>query len=336
MRIYQYEKFEGIDSLAAAEVPMPRPEPGQVLVRVRAVSLNYKDLFIAKGITPRKGSGPLVPLSDAAGDVVKVGSEVDRVAVGDRVVGLVAPKWIGGGLTPEITKSVLGTTINGVLAEYIVLSAEAVLRFPSHLNWEQAVTLPCAAATAWNALVGQAAIKAGDTVLIQGSGGVSVFALQFAKVSGARILATSSSNAKLARLCQLGASVGINYRTHPDWDEHVLRETDSLGVDHVVEVGGAGTLEKSLRAVRMGGTISLVGTLAGLDGAINPFPVLSKAVRLQGISVGPRDVFERMNRAISQHGLRPVIDRTFQFDEAREALHYLESGKHLGKIVIKV
>jgi len=336
MRVYQYEKQAGIDSLQPAEVPTPRPGAGQVLVRVHAVSLNYKDLYIAKGMPPRGQVEPLIPLSDAAGDVIETGSGVERVSVGDRVVGLVAPKWIGGGLTKEIAQSVLGTTINGVLAEYVVTGQEAVLRFPPHLNYEEAATLPCAAATAWNALAGQGSVKAGDTVLIQGSGGVSLFALQFAKALGAQVIATSSSDEKLNRMRELGAGAGINYKSHPDWDEYALRETEGLGVDHVVEVGGPGTLEKSLRAVRIGGTISLIGALAGVEGVVNPLPVLLKAVRLQGISVGPRDSFEEMHRAIGQHGLRPVVDRVFPFEQAREALHYLESGKHFGKIVIRI
>lgn len=336
MRVYQYEKQEGIDSLQQAEQPMPRPGSGEVLVRVHAVSLNYKDLYIAKGIPPRIQVGPLIPLSDAAGEVVEAGPGVSRVNVGDRVVGLVAPKWIGGGLTAEIAQSVLGTTINGVLAEYTVMSEEAVLHFPAHLSYEEAATLPCAATTAWNALAGQGSVKPGNTVLVQGSGGVSLFALQFARLLGARVIATSSSDEKLNCMRELGAGAGINYRSHPEWDEHVLRETEGLGVDHVVEVGGPGTLEKSLRAVRLGGTISLIGALAGLESVVNPLPVLLKAVRLQGISVGPRDGFEQMLRAIAQHSLRPVVDRVFVFEQAREALHYLESGKHFGKVVIRI
>jgi NADPH:quinone reductase-like Zn-dependent oxidoreductase len=336
MRVYHYEKFAGIDSLTSARVSLPKPGPNQVLVRVHAVSVNYKDLFVAKGIPARVQAGPLIPLSDAAGEVTEVGSGVERVSTGDRVVGLVAPKWIGGSLTPEIAQSVLGTTVDGVLAEYIVLSEEAVLRFPPHLSYEEAATLPCAAATAWNALAGQGTVKAGDTVLVQGSGGVSLFALQFARLLGARVIATSSSDQKLERMRKLGASAGINYVSNPGWDEQVVHETDGLGVDHVVEVGGPETLEKSLRAVRIGGTISLIGALAGLEALINPLPVLLKAVRLQGISVGSRDGFESMNRAIAQNGLRPVIDRVFPFEQAREAMHYLESGKHFGKIVIKV
>jgi len=274
--------------------------------------------------------------TDAAGEVIETGPGVERASVGDHVVGLVAPKWIGGGLTKQIAQSVLGTTINGVLAECVVMRQEAVLRFPPHLNYEEAATLPCAAATAWNALAGQGSVKAGDTVLIQGSGGVSLFALQFAKVLGARVIATSSSGEKLNRMHELGASAGINYKAHPDWDEYVLRETEGLSVDHVVEVGGPGTLEKSLRAVRIGGTISLIGALAGVEAVVNPLIILLKAVRLQGISVGPRDSFEEMNRAIVQHELRPVVDRIFPFEQALEALHYLESGKHFGKIVIRI
>jgi NADPH:quinone reductase-like Zn-dependent oxidoreductase len=336
MRSYQYEQFEGIDSLTAAWLPIPKPGPGQVLVRIHAVSLNYKDLFIARGIPSRADSGPLIPLSDGAGEVVEAGSGVTRVKAGDRVAGLVAQDWITGRLTEGIRESVLGTAISGVLAEYVILKAEGVVRFPPHLSYEEASTLPCAAATAWNALAGVGSVKAGDTVLVQGSGGVSVFALQFAKVLGARVIAISSSDDKLKRLRELGAFAGVNYKSTPDWGEEVLGITEGAGVDHVVEVGGAGTLAQSLWAVRTEGTISLIGALAGVEGTINPLTVLLKGVRLQGLSVGPRDVFEEMNRAIQKHKLRPIVDRVFPFEQAKEAMRYLESGKHFGKIVIRL
>jgi NADPH:quinone reductase-like Zn-dependent oxidoreductase len=334
MRVYQYGAAPGIDSLHQAERPTPAPAAGQVLLRVRAVSLNYKDLFMARGIPPR--TQPLIPISDGAGEVVETGPGVTRVKAGDRVAAIVAQSWVAGRLTESALRSVLGTSIDGMLAEYVALSEEGVVPVPANLSDEEAATLPCAAVTAWNALTGHAAVKAGDTVLVQGSGGVSIFALQFATLLGARVIATSSSDQKLERMRALGAAAGINYKTTPAWEEEVLRLTGGRGVDHVVEVGGAGTLEKSFRASRLRATISLVGVLTGLEGTVNPLPVLTKGLRLQGSTVGPREVFEDMNRAITQHGLRPVIDRVFPFEEAREALRYLESGAHFGKVVIRV
>ena len=336
MRIYQYEKFEGIESLTPAWRSTPKPGPAQVLVRIHAVSLNYKDLFVAKGIPPRTQSGPLIPLSDGAGQVIEAGTGVTRVKAGDRVVSIVAQDWTTGRLTDRIRESVLGTAIDGVLAEYVVLNQEGVVQFPAHLSYEEAATLPCAGATAWNALAGVGSIKPGDTVLVQGSGGVSVFALQFATTLGAGVIAISSSDKKLERLRELGAFAGVNYKSVPEWGAEVLRITEGEGVDHVVEVGGAGTLAQSLQAVRVGGTISLIGALAGVEGTINPLTVLLKGVRLQGLSVGPREVFEEMNRAIWQHKLRPIIDRVFPFEQAKEAMHYLESGKHFGKVVVRL
>jgi NADPH:quinone reductase-like Zn-dependent oxidoreductase len=196
--------------------------------------------------------------------------------------------------------------------------------------------MPCAASTAWNALAGEGSVKAGQTVLVLGTGGVSIFALQFAKTLGARVIVTSSSDKKLEQARELGAFAGVNYKSNPEWDQEALRLTGGRGVDHVIEVGGAGTLERSIRATRLGGTISVIGVLAGLEGNINPLPLLTKAMRLQGISVGPRDAFEDLNRAVAAHTLHPVIDRVFPFDEARDAMHYLESGAHFGKIIVRL
>lgn len=334
MKVVELQHTFTLDSVAVAERPEPRPGPGQVLVRVRACALNYRDLLILKGLYSKKLPLPFVPLSDGAGEVAAVGDGVTRVRAGDRVAGCFMPEWIDGEPTEAKAKSALGGGGTGMLAEYVVLPAEGVVRVPDHLSAEEAAALPCAAVTAWHALVAEGGVKAGDVVLTQGSGGVSVFALQLAKLLGARVIATSGSDAKLARLLQLGASDGINYKTTPEWGGKA-RELTGLGVDHVVEVGGAGTMPESLRAVRMGGRISLIGVLTGA-GQLNPTPALMKNVRVQGIFVGSRAMFEAMNRAIALHQLRPVIDRVFALNETRAALHYMESGAHFGKVVIRV
>jgi NADPH:quinone reductase-like Zn-dependent oxidoreductase len=335
MKVFELQNSFGIDSLTLTERPEPRPGPGQVLLKMRALSLNYRDLLVVKGLYNPKLRLPLVPLSDGVGEVTGVGDGVTRVQKGDRVAGLFMQDWLCGELTEAKARSSLGGGgLAGVLAEYVALHQDGVVHVPGRLTDEEAATLPCAAVTAWHALIAEGALKAGDTVLVQGTGGVSVFALQFAKLNGARVLATSSSDAKLKRALELGASDGINYKTTPDWEERVRQLTGGVGVDHVVEVGGAGTLGKSLRAVRMGGRVSLIGVLSG-GGQVNPMPILMKNVRVQGIYVGSREMFEAMNRAIALHQLRPVVDRVFPFAEAREALRYLESRAHFGKVCIR-
>lgn len=334
MKAFELQGGFGIDSLILAERPEPRPGPGQVLLRLRAWSLNYRDLMIVKGTYNPKLRLPIVPLSDGVGEVAAVGAEVTRVKVGDRVAGLFMQNWLAGGLTEARARPTLGGGgVDGLLAEFAVLPEDGVIHVPEHLTDEEAATLPCAALTAWHALVAEGGVTAGDTVLVQGTGGVSLFALQFARLHGARVLATSSSDDKLRRVLGLGASDGINYKTTPEWGDTV-RGLTGAGVDHVVEVGGAGTLPQSLRAVRAGGHISLIGVLAG-GGQVNPMPILMKNVRVQGIFVGSREMFEAMNRAIALHQLRPVVDRVFPFAEAREALRYLESGAHFGKITLR-
>lgn len=334
MKAYELQGGFGLDALTLVERPTPRPGPGQVLLRLRAWSLNYRDLMIVKGTYNPKLRLPVIPLSDGVGEVAAVGEGVTRVKVGDRVAGLFMQNWLAGGLTEEKARPSLGGGgVDGLLAEFAVLPQEGVLQVPEHLTDEEAATLPCAALTAWHALVAEGGVTAGDTVLVQGTGGVSLFALQFAKLHGARVLATSGHDDKLRRVLALGASEGINYKTTPEWGEKV-RELTCVGVDHVVEVGGAGTLPQSLRAVRAGGRISLIGVLAG-GGQVNPMPILMKNVRVQGIFVGSREMFEAMNRAITLHKLRPVMDRVFPFAEAREALRYLESAAHFGKIALR-
>jgi len=332
MRAFEITRF-GIDELKMAERPDPKPGPGEVLVNVRAVSLNFRDLMVVKGTYNPKLRMPIIPCSDAAGEVTAVGAGVTRVKAGDRVCGIFMQGWISGGVDETIARTALGGAIDGVLAESVVFNQEGVVKFPDHLSYEEASTLPCAAVTAWHALVAKGGIKAGDTVLTLGTGGVSTFALQFAVMSGATVIATSGSDKKLDRARSMGARETINYRTTPDWEERVRKITGG-GVDHVVEVGGSGTLMKSFRAVRMGGTVSVIGALSGGAGDVSPLPILMKNIRVQGIFVGSREMFEAMNRAISNHRLKPVIDSTFPFTEAPAAMRYLESAAHLGKVVI--
>ncbi|HZU35959.1 MAG TPA: NAD(P)-dependent alcohol dehydrogenase [Gemmataceae bacterium] len=335
MRVVEVRNTFGLESLAVVERPEPKPGPGQVLVRMRAFSLNYRDLMVVQGVYNPKLRLPLVPLSDGAGVVAGVGAGVTRVKTGDRVAGIFMQKWLCGELTDAKARSDLGGHLSGVLAEYVVFDEEGLVTVPAHLSDEEAAALPCAAVTAWHGLVHEGRIKAGDTVLTQGTGGVSLFALQFGRLLGARVIITSSSDAKLARARELGAADGINYKTTPEWDKRVRELTGEVGVDHVIELGGAGTLTRSLRAVRLGGHISLIGVLTGATGEVNPLPVLMKNIRMQGIFVGSREMFEAMNRAIALHNLRPVVDRVFSFEEIREALRHLQSGSHFGKICLR-
>ena len=336
MRYYCFPKAAGIDTLEMREGPTPEPARGQILVRMRAGSLNYRDLNIAKGASARGPAIPdLIPLSDGAGEVVALGPDVSRWAVGDRVAGLFMQSWLGGEIEPYHVDSSRGGSIHGVLAEYVVFDQDGVVRLPDHLSFEEGATLPCAAVTAWNALYAGRPLKAGESVLVLGTGGVSVFALQFAHAAGARVIATSSSDDKLAKARALGASDGINYRQHPEWHQEVMRLTGGRGVDHVVEVGGVGTLSRSVEAARLGGQVHLIGVLTG-TGEMNPTPVLRRNLLLRGIYVGSRQMFEDMNRMIGLHALRPVIDRVFPFEQAREAYRYQTSQAHFGKVVIGI
>jgi NADPH:quinone reductase-like Zn-dependent oxidoreductase len=334
MRAYEVKKF-GIDDLMLAERPEPRPGFGQVLVKVRAVSLNFRDLMVVKGHYNPKLKMPMIPCSDGAGEIVAVGEGVTRVKTGERVCGIFMQGWQAGDISETASRTAMGGAIDGVLADLVVLNQEGVVPIPEHLTFEEAATLPCAAVTAWHALVTCGQLRAGDTVLTLGTGGVSIFALQFGVMAGARVIATSSSDEKLARVKSMGAWEVINYKATPDWEEQA-RKLTGTGVDHVVEVGGSGTLMKSLRAVRMGGTVSVIGALSGGGSEVSPVPILMKTVKLQGIYVGSREMFEAMNRAIVAHRMKPVVDRVFAFEEAREAMHYMESGAHFGKVVIKI
>ncbi len=335
MKAYEVREAFGIDHLVLSEREQPTPGQGQAVVKVRAVSLNYRDLLVIKGLYNPKIPLPFVPFSDGAGEVVAVGEGVSGVKVGDRVAGIFTQDWHAGGLTEAMTKSALGGGKQGMLAEYVALDEDGLVKIPQHLSYEEAATLPCAAVTAWHALI-ETGLKPGQRVLLLGTGGVSIFSLQFAKMAGAEVFITSGSDEKLAKAAQLGAAHGINYKTVPEWAGKVRELAGGTGVDLVVEVGGAGTLPQSLKAVRTGGRISLIGILTGTAAEINPLPVVMKNVCVQGILVGSREMFESMNKAITLHRLRPVIDRVFPFEHARDALRHMESGAHFGKICISV
>ena len=334
MKLYELQHKSGLDSLTRTERADPRPGPGQILVAVKACSLNYRDLLVAQGAYGAPPPLGRIPLSDGAGDVVEIGAGVTRVKVGDRVAGIYMQGWTGGGVTAEVASTALGGAIDGMLAQYVVLSEQGVVKVPAHLSYEEAATLPCAAVTAWNALVCHGRVKAGDVVVLQGTGGVSLFALQFARMHGARCIITSSSDEKLELARDMGADETINYRRDPDWGEAVLAATGGRGADIVVEVGGAGTLERSLGAVRTGGSVQLIGVLTGVVGQIPTAAILRRSITVQGIYVGSREMFEEMNRAIELHGLRPRIDRRFSFEEARAAYEHLAGAGHAGKVVI--
>ena len=330
MKAYEIQKF-GMDGLTLVNRPMPEPGSNQVLVRMHAWALNYRDWMTATGRYNPRLKLPQIPLSDGAGEVVAVGSAVEDFKPGDRVASTFFERWVSGTPTDEQAKTALGAGRDGVLAEYVALHQDGVIKIPEHLSYAEAATLPCAGLTAWNALTGN--FRTGDTILTLGTGGVSIFATQFARLSGARVIVTSSSNEKLEKAKALGAHETINYKEIPEWGKHVRQITAGRGADLVIELGGPGTFNKSVTAVRRGGTIALIGALApGSD--VNIVPVLMNAIRVQGIFVGSREMFSAMNTAISLHRLHPVIDRTFRFDEAREAFKLMESGGHFGKICI--
>jgi NADPH:quinone reductase-like Zn-dependent oxidoreductase len=335
MRAYELKPIQSLDSLTPIERPNPRPGPGRVLLDMRAWSLNFRDLSVARGAYGGPPPAGRIPLSDGVGVVRETGAGVTRVKPGERVAGIFMQGWIAGGITAEVAATALGGDIDGMLAEQVVLSEQGVVKVPEHLTDEEAACLPCAAVTAWNALVREGRIKSGDTVVCLGTGGVSLLALQFAKLHGARVILTSSSDEKLEVARRLGADELINYRSQPDWEKAVVALTGGRGADLVVEVGGSGTFDKSVAAVRFGGTVALIGVLTGVGGTVNTAAILRRHVRIQGIYVGSREMFEEMNRAIALHQLRPVIGRSFPFEQARAAYDYLASGAHTGKVVIR-
>jgi NADPH:quinone reductase-like Zn-dependent oxidoreductase len=336
MKAYQVQTNGGIDAIRRVDLPSPRPGVGEVLVRMRAASLNFRDLLICRGGYARNDRCPVIPLSDGAGEVIAVGDGVTRLRPGDRVVNCFFEDWDAGDVDELQFRTARGGGIDGVLAEEVVFRERALLPIPEHLSFEEAATLPCAAVTAWQAIVTLGQIRSGDTILTLGTGGVSLFALQIAKMHGAKVIITSSSDEKLSRARAMGADETINYGTVPDWDVEVRRMTGDRGVDNVVELGGIGTLPKSMACTRLGGRVSLIGVLSGVSGSINPLPALFNRLTIQGIYVGSREMFEAMNRAIVANRLSPVIDRVFDFDQALDAYRHLKSGEHFGKIVVRI
>ena len=336
MQKWQVEGGFGLENLRRVEGPTEALGPSDVRVKVQAASLNYRDVLMMQGLYNPKQPLPLVPVSDGAGEVVEVGANVTRVSVGDRVVGSFAQGWLSGRARIEKIRATLGGPLPGMLRTEAVLSEQGVSKFPADYTYEEAATLPCAALTAWSALA-QADLQSGEVVVVQGTGGVSLFAAQLAKARGARVIVTSKSNDKLARAeKELGADFGINYTEVPKWSAKVRELTGKQGADVIIEVGGGGTLAESTRAVRVGGTICLIGVLAGVESKLLLTPVLMQNVRIQGVLVGHRDGFDDLVRALEAGGVRPVIDRVFPFAEAKDAFEYLTTGAHFGKIVIRV
>lgn len=336
MRVFQIEGAWGVDHLRLGSRPDPSPGAGEVMLRMKAASLNYRDLVVPeRGYGQFTGELPLIPVSDGVGEVVAVGAGVTRVAVGDRVCPTFMQDWIGG--EPDLRRitRTLGGPVDGVMADYRVFPETGVSRVPPHLSDEEAATLPCAALTAWSAVVTEGRLRPGDRLLVQGTGGVALFALQFAKLAGAHVTVISSSDDKLERARALGADAGINYRTTPQWAKASREITAGAGFDHVLELGGEHTLPQSLRCIRPGGTISMIGVLSGATMSASLGLVVTRQVRLQGITVGSRDGFEAMARAIGQRGLRPVIDRTFGFESLKDAMAWLRSGAHFGKVCLR-
>jgi NADPH:quinone reductase-like Zn-dependent oxidoreductase len=338
MKAYQLPKGgAGIESVKPVERPDPtKPGHRQVLVKVRACSLNFRDLGIVRGSYRMPVRENVIPLSDGAGEVLEVGPGVTKVKSGDRVAGNFFQRWPGGEPSPDTHASALGGGIDGMLAEYAMLEEDGVVKIPAHLSFEEGATLPCAAVTVWHAMVEHAGLKAGDIVLLQGTGGVSIFGLQFARAMGIAAIVISSSDEKLARAKKLGAGHGINYRTTPDWDKAAMAFTGGRGVDHVVEVGGAATLTRSFGAIRVGGKITLIGGLSGGASELNPGLIFSRRANVQGISVGSTQMFMAMNRAIEANAIKPVIDKVFGFAEAQAAYRHMEAAAHFGKIVIRI
>lgn len=334
MEVWQLEEGFALDKLVKAERPEAEPGPGEVLLEMRAASLNYRDWLTINGGYGPRNSLPLVPLSDGVGEVIAVGAGVERVGVGDRVSPVFFPAWIGGEPTPAKFRLTLGGPLDGVLRRRMVIGADAVVRVPEHLSDAEAASLPCAGLTAWSAIATQGRVGPGDVVLVQGTGGVALFALQFAKLAGASVILISSRDDKLARGRQLGADAVINYRKAPDWDKQVKALTGGEGCDHIVELGGADTLARSVRAARVGGTISLIGVLSGADASFSLPLVVMRNLRLQGVTVGSRDGFEAMVRAMAAHRLHPVVDRVFRFEDAPKAFAAFAEARHYGKICI--
>ncbi|MBB6575394.1 MULTISPECIES: zinc-dependent alcohol dehydrogenase family protein [Xanthomonas] len=336
MKAYRLNDFTGTKDLVQVAEAIPRPQRGEVLIGVRAVSLNFRDIAMLRNQYPVPHLKGLIPTSDAAGEVVDVGEDVYRFAVGDRVMSVFHPAWHGGRLPTNVNRQAYGAASNGWLVEYKVVNQEDLVAIPENLSYEEAATLPCAALTAWSALTLGEPIRAGHSVLIQGTGGVSIFGLQLAKSLGATVIATTSSSKKAEHLKQLGADEVINYVTDPKWGSSVRALTGGNGVDRVIEVGGPGTINESLVAVRFGGEISAIGFLNGEDRKIDFFTLFGSGATFRHISVGSREGLEDLLSAVSMSNIRPVIDRVFDFEDARDAFSYVDQGSHFGKVVIRL
>ncbi len=335
MRAYTFDQFD-LDRLKMTEQPTPTPGPGEVLVDLRALSLNYRDLLVIRGLYNRKLALPATPVSDGAGVVAAIGDGVTRVKAGDPVVGHFVADWLDGPFRGEYSASSLGTPGAGLAAEQAVVPEHALVAPPAGYDFAQASTLPIAALTAWSALVTEGRLQAGQTILTLGTGGVSIWAVQLAKALGATAIITSSSDEKLERARALGADHGINYTTNADWEREVLALTDGRGVDVVVETGGAGTLNQSMKATSPGGTLAILGALTGLSAEVSTGTILMKRLTLAGIYVDCRRAFEEMNAFLSAKSIEPVIDQRFVFDRLPDALRTMEAGGHFGKIVVEV
>lgn len=336
MQAYQLQPGASFQTLSRQDLHSRPLQPHEVRVRIGAAGLNFRDLMVADGSYPTGFSGPLVPLGDAAGTVIETGASVQRFKAGDRVVNTYFPGWVDGHPTPANTAGSYGVTLPGVLADEAVFDEQALAVTPSHLDDVEAATIACAGITAWNALFVEGGLQPGGAALMLGTGGVSIWALQLAHAAGARTFITSSDDGKLARARELGAHETINYRTHPEWQQEVLARTQAEGVDVVVEVGGNGTLARSVAASRMGGRIALVGGVSGFSSELNLLSVIGGARRLAGIYVGSRRMFEDLLRFVSLHQLRPVVDRAFGFGDAAQAYARIEGGRHFGKVVVDV
>jgi NADPH:quinone reductase-like Zn-dependent oxidoreductase len=334
MHAFEVQEF-GIDNLQAVERDAPSPSPYEVLVQLRAASLNFRDLMVVEGQYNPKLKRPMVPLSDGVGIVTEVGPGVTRFKTGDRVAGAFMQQWIDGPIDRRKFKSALGGAVQGVLSEYRTFHEDGLVPVPKHLTDVEAACLPCAGVTAWHSLFEERPARPGDTVLIQGTGGVSIFALQFATAAGLRSVVISSSDQKLERARQLGATHTINYRQQPEWEKSVLSLLPD-GVDYVVEVGGSDTITRSLKAVRMGGMVAVIGALTGAAPTIDPRAILMNSLRAQGIYVGSRSMFERMNQALELHQIHPVVDRVFPWLDVRQAMTSMKEQSHLGKICLQV
>jgi NADPH:quinone reductase-like Zn-dependent oxidoreductase len=336
MKVMEMRDDWGLEHIKPGTRPERAPGPGEVLIKMAAASLNYRDFVMTRrGYGSHSGRLPLIPISDGAGTVVETGADVTRVKVGDLVCPAFAQTWISGPMKEEHRAGMLGGPLDGVMQEFMVLPQQGVVKAPKHFSAVEAATLPCAALTAWSAVIG-AGVKAGDAVVTQGTGGVSLFAMMFAKLLGALTIVTSSSDEKLARAASFGADIGINYRTHVEWSREVRKALGGRGADLIVELGGAETLDQSLRAIRASGTLAMIGVLSGATAALNLGRVVTQNVRLQGVTLGSRDMFEDMVRAIEQHGLKPPIDdKRYAFDQVADAIRALTTGRHFGKICIE-